>query len=141
MQRNTSGGAITPLWIIGPENKLPQLGPEHGSGTHYAGFQGDVERTFGEVFAPKRSRRGRNGQQLRMCCRIIEPLHLIVGACYDAIAAYYNGTYRDLTLIVSELSLAIGLLHEALGTVQLDLHQGSPLIFIDCMMSAALVDH
>jgi len=73
------------------------LGPSYRSGTHRAGFNGDVEGAVGEVLATQRVGCSSNGLHLGMSRDIAKGFCKVVRAGDDTILAHHDGTDRDFT--------------------------------------------
>ena len=100
------------LWSGG--NQARQLGPTHGSCTHGAGFNGNVEGTFWQVFVPQIFAGCRDGQHFCMSSRVVQLLGEVVTSPDDALVRDHNGSDGDFSPLERFFSFPEGLLHEVL---------------------------
>ena len=124
VQHGTAEPFEAPFGVGSPINNAAYLCPSCGAGTHHAGLKGDKEGTVGEVFGIEEIGGCREGKHLGMGGDIVKPLGIVVGTCYDAVAANDDGPNRDFVLVKGGLGLTEGLLHVVFVGVVEDRHGG-----------------
>ena len=93
------------------------LRPADGTCTHGAGFDGDVERSVGEVFAAECPGGGRYGLHLGVRGDILEGLGEVMSAADDLVLGDDNTTDGDLVGVEGFLGFGEGEAHEALVVI------------------------
>lgn len=111
MQGSCCKATVSPFLVGSPEYEPSHLGPAYGAGAHHAGFEGNVEGTFGQVFTTQNIGCCRDGLHLGMGRNVAKCLGKVVCAGYDAPFVYDDGSYGNLSTRAGGLGLGKCLLH------------------------------
>ena len=102
---------VAALGVATTVDNAGYLTPSEGSGTHGAGFDGDVEGAVGEVFATEFVGSHGDGLHLGMGGDVVEGLSEVVGSGNDAVLANDDGTNGYFAFVEGLLRLGQSLTH------------------------------